>query len=372
MRHAWMAIALVAAAGCAGESKGPVMAMPLDFARGEQGKQATFDARHELKVIVPEGAQIVRVWFTMPQDDPAQQVKDFKVECPFPHRITQDSEGNKTVFVEAMKPAVKEFTIVETFTITRSEVKSGVDAARAKPYTSADLSGKEKYLSPNAHVMIDDRIRKLSSEITGSEPNPVVKARKIYDWVLGNIDYWVKDPKNKKASPVGSTEYCLATRTGNCSDFHSLWMSLARASGIPTRLVYGGFFKLELDGQDVDQSYHCWPEFFVPGTGWVPHDVAVADIYADKYEVNKDNEVLVRRTTGDGYSGPDASKVDYLFGNLDERRVTWSIGRDLFLSPRQDGGPVNALAKAYAEVDGKVHPERDGWVRKLTYKERKR
>jgi hypothetical protein len=39
------------------------------------------------------------------------------------------------------------------------------------------------------------------------------------------------------------------------------------------------------------------------------------------------------------------------------------------MSPRQDGEPVNALPKAHVEIDGRVHPEGTGWVRKLTYRE---
>jgi transglutaminase-like putative cysteine protease len=352
---------LLLVAGCAGGDR--AMAM--------QGKQATFDVRHELKVVVPDGAKKLRIWFAMPQNDAASRIEAFKVEAPFPHRVEKDSEGNTTVYLEIADPKGKDVSIVETFTITRSEILSGASPSKTRPYEAADLAGKEKYLAANTHVVIDDKIKALSAQIVGGEKNPVVAARKLYDWTLKNIDYWVKDPKTRKASPVGSTEYCLTSKTGNCTDFHSLWMSLARAAGIPTRLIYGSFFKLELNGQETDQSYHCWPEFFVPNAGWVPHDVAVADIYADTYEINKDNEVLVRRTTADGYKGPDASKVDYYFGNIEERRVVWSVGRDLTLSPKQEGGPVNALAKAYVEVDGKVHPEKDGWTRKLTYKEKK-
>jgi transglutaminase-like putative cysteine protease len=135
-------------------------------------------------------------------------------------------------------------------------------------------------------------------------------------------------------------------------------------------MVYGSFFKKELDGQDADQSYHCWPEFYVSGIGWVPHDVAVADIFAGDFQSNADNEKLVRLTTGDGYTGADKAKVDYYFGNIDERRVTWSRGRDLTLSPKQDAGPVNALAKAYVEVDGKAAAEKEVWTRKLTFREK--
>ena len=332
-------------------------------------RKATFEARHEVKVMVPQGAKAVRVWLAMPQDDPIQTVRDFKVESPAAHRITTDSEGNKTVYVEVTDPKEKEITLVETFVVERREQRSGVDAAKARPISESDQKRLAPYLAANEHVVINDEVRKLSQEIVGKEKNPVLGARKLYDWVLNNVDYWVKDPQNKKASPVGSTEYCLKTKTGNCTDFHSLWTSLARASGIPTRMVYGSFFKAELNGQDADQSYHCWPEFYAPGIGWVPHDVAVADIFAGDFKTTPENEKLVRLTTGDGYRGGDKAKIDYYFGNLDERRVTWSRGRDLTLSPKQEGGPVNAMAKAYVEVDGKVHPEKTGWVRKLTFKE---
>jgi transglutaminase-like putative cysteine protease len=334
-------------------------------------RSATFEARHEIKVMVPDGAKNVRVWLAMPQDDPAQKVSQFKIDAPIPHRVTTDSEGNKTLYLELTNPREKEFVLVENFVITRQEQISGVDAGKARPISEAERKRFAPYLSTNQHVIINDEIRALSKQIVGDEKNPVLAARKLYDWVLANIDYWVKDPQNKKASPVGSTEYCLKTKTGNCTDFHSLWTSLARASGIPTRMVYGSFFKAELDGQDTDQSYHCWPEFYVPDTGWVPHDVAVADIFAGDFQTTPENEKLVRLTTGDGYRGADKAKIDYYFGNLDERRVTWSRGRDLLLSPKQEAGPVNALPKAYIEVDGKVHPEKTGWVRKLTFKEKK-
>jgi transglutaminase-like putative cysteine protease len=332
-------------------------------------RQATFQVRNELKVMLPEGAQRVRIWFALPQDDPAQQVSSFQVEAPYPYRIERDSEGNQVLYIEADDPKEKELIVRESFTLNRSEVRSSVDATKARPLSEADRASLERYLGPNKYVVIDDNIRLLADQIVGNEINPVLAARKLYDWVLHNVDYWVKDPKTKKASPVGSTTYCLIFRTGNCTDFESLWTSLARAKGIPARIVYGSFFKPDLEQKDLDQSYHCWAQFYAPGLGWISHDVAVADLYAGDFTTTTENEVLVRRTTADGTYGNDLAKINYYFGNLDERRVTWSTGRDLILNPRQDGDPVNALPKAYVEIDGKVHPEGKGWVRKLTYRE---
>ncbi len=339
----------------------------------EPPRQATFDARQEFQVKVPEGSKRLRGWFTIPQEVAEQKVADLRVESPYPHRFETDSAGNKFLYVEVENPMGPEFTITETFTLTRSEARVAADPAKCGTMSDKEREEMARYLEPNKNVPIDDDLKKLANEIVGTETNHVKAARKIYDWVLANIDYWVKDPKNKKASPVGSSTYCLASRTGNCTDFHSLWTSLARAEGIPTRIVYGSFFKAELDGQDIDQSYHCWLEFYAPGIGWIPHDVAVADIFVGDFTVNPDNDEKVRRTTADGYKGGDPAKVEYYFGNLDERRVTWSVGRDLTLTPKQEAGPVNAIAKAYIEVDGKALPDNKdaGYTRKLTFKQKK-
>jgi transglutaminase-like putative cysteine protease len=351
------ALILLVAAGCtraAGKTDTP--------------RQLSVSARQEFTFTVPEGAGKLRAWLTMPQKDPNQDVTDFKVDSPVATRVATDSEGNTFVYLEIANPPAH-LTVTETFHLTRREERSGIDASKTRPISDDERRQHAKYLAASTNVIIDDDIRKLSSEITGGETNPVLAARKLYDWTLHNVDYWVKYPDKLKASGIGSTEYCLRSRTGNCTDFHSLWASLARAGGIPTQIVYGSFFKKELDGRDADQSYHCWPEFYVPSFGWVPHDVAIADIYMGDFPTTQDNDEKVRLTTGEGYHGADLAKVNYYFGNIDERRVTWSRGRDLILSPHQDGGPVNAIAKAYVEVDGQSVPDGKGWTRKLTFVE---
>jgi hypothetical protein len=45
--------------------------------------------------------------------------------------------------------------------------------------------------------------------------------------------------------------------------------------------------------------------------------------------------------------GFDNSKIDYYFGNIDDRRVVWSMGRDLMMQPAQDDGPVNRWVLRY-------------------------
>jgi transglutaminase-like putative cysteine protease len=353
----------VVAAGLAGCSSAPHSVASAHSALTPDA--ARFAVTHTLAVPVPDGAREVRIWFPLPRRDPAQDVADLWVEAPAGWRETEDAAGNRYVYVQVAAPPGK-VAVKTSFTLTRREQNVAADPARTRPLTAAERAEHAAALAPNQHVVLDDAIRTLAAEIRGSEENPVRVARKLYDWTLANVEYWVKDPKKWKASPVGSSRYCLESRTGNCTDFHSLWTALARASGLPTRMQYGSLFKPALDGADRDASYHCWPEFWAPGLGWVPHDVAVADIFVAPIALDAENKEKVTLTTATGYDGPSAQWVDYYFGNLDARRVTWTTGRDLTLEPPQQAGPVNAVAKGYVEVDGK---EFAGFERKMTYRE---
>ena len=130
--------------------------------------------------------------------------------------------------------------------------------------------------------------------------------------------------------------------------------------------MYGLLLKPALNGLDVDASYHCWIEFFAPRLGWIPLDASLASIYSEEIKLTDKKKRLVELTTATGYHGADLGKVDYYFGNLDERRVVWSVGRDLIMQPPQEDGPVNSLPKIYVEGDGKKSAD---WTRQCTYKE---
>jgi hypothetical protein len=63
--------------------------------------------------------------------------------------------------------------------------------------TEADRATFAPYLAANTHVVIDEEIRQLARGIVGQETNPVLAARKLYDWVLHNVDYWVKEEEKQ-------------------------------------------------------------------------------------------------------------------------------------------------------------------------------
>jgi transglutaminase-like putative cysteine protease len=328
---------------------GLLLLIPESAALGHPDTQR-FKARHQATIRdIPSGATKARIWLVVPRDDQAQIVSKITLSGPGRSAVRRGGTyNNRYAYFEVENPPPT-LNVAAEFTVTRSEVHTKTDAGAVNLASTPRRTRFFADLEANTYVPVNDKYRTLAHEIVGEERNPVVQARKLYDWVLDYVEYWVKDPQKLKASPNGESDYCLTTKTGNCTDFHSLYTSLTRSLNIPTRMVYGSFFQAEntpvpnkasLDGKDADASYHCWVEFYADGLGWVPLDVALADLL------------------------PTKEQQAWYFGNLDARRVTWSYGRDLTLSPRQDAGPVNAMHKVYVEIDGKPHT---AWERKFTY-----
>ena len=119
------------------------------------------------------------------------------------------------------------------------------------------------------------------------------------------------------------------SKTGNCTDFHSVFISLARSQNIPAHFEIG--FPLPPErGEGTIGGYHCWAKFFVEDHGWVPVDISEADKHPEMKE--------------------------YYFGNLTENRIAFTKGRDINLEPKQDGDPLNYFIYPYVEVNGKPWP----------------
>ncbi len=59
---------------------------------------------------------------------------------------------------------------------------------------------------------------------------------------------------------------------GVCQDQAHIFLSAARAMGIPARYVTGYLLDPDLSGEETEQT-HAWTEAHVPGLGWVGFDI---------------------------------------------------------------------------------------------------
>jgi transglutaminase-like putative cysteine protease len=268
---------------------------------------------------VPAGVARLEMWIPLPAEMPAQQVRSIRIESPYPWSLHREREnGNSYIYLSAMQPHAGVFDVHVSFEAERREVRrSDLDGSIARP------EGLERYLQAERLVTLSPRVRDLARRITWGQPTPERKARAIYDWLVNTMVY----DKTTPGWGLGDTERACDVQKGNCTDFHSLFISLARAEGIPARFVIG--FPLKKDPAGTVPGYHCWAEFYLEGKGWVPVDAS---------DASKTN---------------DPARRDYLFGNLDPDRIQFTVGRDLRLDPPPCAEPLNYFIYPHAEADGK-------------------
>lgn len=266
----------------------------------------------------PEGRNF-RVWLPIPRASAYQTVELLGVESPLAHRRTTDRDsGNEMLYFESEHSGP--VTIRAKYRITRRE-------RTAASYRPEELSAtdREYYLRPRGLIVINDEIRAMAAAAAGDASDDWTVARGLYDAVLARMSY----DKTEPGWGRGDALRACRVGKGNCTDFHSLFIALARARGIPARFQMG----LPLSGetkQSLRREYHCWAEFYTKSRGWVPVDISEAW----KHE----------------------SKRDYFFGGLDVNRLTVATGREIRLNPPQAGRPLNYFAYPHVEVDGKAHP----------------
>jgi hypothetical protein len=289
-----------------------------------QGKTRTFEFTYGGAVKDLKPGQEAKVWLPVAVDSFEQKVTIQKKDLPAKGQIGKESQyGNTMLFFEAQANAQGEVPFQVTYQVTRHEVKTDMAANLVlKPKESDDKI--LRYLQPDAKVPITGKPldlikdKKLPSE-------QFAAAKVLYDVVNHHMKY----SKEGKGWGQGDAVWACDSKFGNCSDFHSLFISMARGNKIPAKFEMG--FPIPTKrGEGPVGGYHCWAWFLPDGKGWIPVDIS---------EANRNPELK-----------------EYYFGNLTEDRVQFTTGRDINLVPRQDGPALNFFIYPYVEVNGASYP----------------
>ena len=109
-----------------------------------------------------------------------------------------------------------------------------------------------KYLEDSAQVQSrHPMIRALARELAGDKRNVWQVAKDINRWVYRNLA--------KELVDTVTALDALHERRGECQSHTYLFTAVARAAGIPTRIVNGLVYSQEYSGF----LYHAWPEVYV-------------------------------------------------------------------------------------------------------------
>ena len=289
------------------------------FAQAPKSRHFVFDYNFTVRNTDP--GKPLQIWFPIAQSDQYQQVKIIAKTGDLPLQETRESEyGNRMFYAHTEKADKAEYHFSVKYDVVRYEHLAAVSA-------SGHVSQKDlqRFLSPDKLVPITGKPAEIAAEQVKAGMSDMDKGRALYDYTFATMRY----DKSGSGWGKGDTLWACDAKRGNCTDFHSVFISMARSQHIPAKFEIG--FPLPDDKNTGEiPGYHCWAEFYTQQRGWIPVDISEAWKHQEK--------------------------KDYFFGAHDVNRVQFTLGRDLELSPRQHGDRLNYFIFPYVEVDGKVWP----------------
>ena len=262
---------------------------------------------------LPEIQNEAKVWIPIAQSDKFQEIEIKRMKIYGKDEIIKEKEyGNKILFLELNQDHSNKKVKI-TYQVKRKEKSA---------YTEENLN-INKYLNENVLMPVGtDRFKEIVAEATEGmqNDNKLIQARAIYDYIIDNMRY----AKNEKYG-TGDAVYACDSKTGNCTEFHSLFISLARTANIPARFAIGAGIPSDRDEGGIN-GYHCWAEFYAEDKWW-PVDISEGNKYT--------------------------ALATYYFGRHPANRIEFTKGRDLRFEPAPQSSPVKFMAYPIFEVDDK-------------------
>lgn len=263
------------------------------------------------RVELPEIKGKAKMWVPIATTDDYQSVEITSMKVPVEYKLLKDKDFNNTILYLEADASQSKQAIEITYKVKRLE-RAPVD--EPGPVDA-------QYLADNRLMPVGGRFETIAREATlRRDDSELMKARALYDYIIDNMRYMKYGNYGN-----GDSNYACDVRTGNCTEFHSFFISLARSIGIPARFAVGASVPSERNDGGID-GYHCWAEFYAEGKWW-PIDISEANKYT--------------------------ALATYYFGHHPANRIEFSRGRDLIVEPGPASGPINFLAYPLLEINGK-------------------
>jgi hypothetical protein len=157
----------------------------------------------------------------------------------------------------------------------QSAIRISPDRARftmTSPLTSSDASPlpaeeKTRYLAATPRINSDDpELIGIGQKLLTKSSSPRESAEILAKWVATYLNDSVRDSQTAKES--------YTSKQGNCQSHARLYLSLARAAGIPSRMVSGLYY-----AENKGFMYHSWAESYI--NGWIALDPTFGQFPAD-------------------------------------------------------------------------------------------
>lgn len=187
-----------------------------------------------------QALQDVEIYSFLPLSDTWQQsLVGVKASHPMETELDAQDRAVGLVRVESIPP------------FGQRSVRFEAELALANGHRNPERTDVERWLEPEALIESDHQaVVQLAGQLGIADTTRI--ARRIYDWLVAEVTYSGYDPIDRGAL------HALMERAGDCSEFSALAVALARAAGLPARLVNG--FVMSDSGRLSPYGLHAWAE----------------------------------------------------------------------------------------------------------------
>jgi len=303
----------------------------------------------------------LELWLPIPKSNVVQTITDLEIQTQgLDYQIKEEYEhNNKYVYIYSENGINESKTVTMSFDVLRKKhqniyyqdvtVPQYLKASNLVPkgevfsqvikenkLSSADMRGLYNFVLSGMHYgkpkSVDDKYFK--------EP-----------WLSADKEYGLKKVSRNEVVNLyqkaetsggiytfgnGNSLYACDIGVGNCTDYHSYFISLSRTMNVPARF-HMGFTIPDGKGGDI-RGYHCWADYYVENEGWYPVDISEAD--------------------------KDQTRQDYFFGTICNNRVEMMVGRDFKIDGYGEDR-VNFFIYPLLEINDK---KSDAFSKSFTYK----
>ncbi|MDD1686392.1 transglutaminase domain-containing protein [Methanoregula sp.] len=253
----------------------PYALAPAGQETGNYVHPVTWDGTETLSIptgILPKSGTL-RLWIPLPIETASQQnVTIVSIEpAAYVRSTTGTGADIGLAYLEIPLESVTGsfINVSAKFRFTAYEQRFVIDPDKVGSYNTSDPEYR-KYTASGWNIAVTPALVETARGIVGNETNPYRKAQMIYRYVI-NRPYSLIPHDRLNAMGLPEADYILATGFGDCGTQSMYFAALCRAAGIPARATGG---RQMVPGYGGD---HFWSEYYLPGYGWIPNDVTVAE-----------------------------------------------------------------------------------------------
>jgi hypothetical protein len=118
----------------------------------------------------------------------------------------------------------------------------------------------------------DSTVKSVANSIRGASRTPYEVAKNVAIWMADNEQIMYGKPSGIASNVNKTPSEVLSTKEGDCIELSTLYASVCRAAGVPTRMVWA------YCENKTSPFGHVWTEFY-DGEKWIPVDMTDMIMY---------------------------------------------------------------------------------------------